>query len=112
MLLPVDKRPRPEAPHPVTSNFDFSEWDRPFPSNRLLACATVDGLRHNAYCIEREGPRVEIRELLRRRSKPGLPTLRNPHILKPAGLCSATQKWLHYADHQRLHYADRLQESR
>jgi DNA replication protein DnaC len=35
----------------VTSNLDFSEWDQAFPNNRLLACATVDRLRHNAYCI-------------------------------------------------------------
>lgn len=40
----------------VTSNLDFSEWDEAFPNNRLLASATVDRLRHNAYCIELEGP--------------------------------------------------------
>ena len=39
----------------VTSNLDFSEWDQAFPNNRLLASATVDRLRHNAYCIELEG---------------------------------------------------------
>lgn len=40
----------------VTSNLDFTEWDEAFPNNRLLASATVDRLRHNAYCIELEGP--------------------------------------------------------
>jgi len=40
----------------VTSNLDFSEWDEAFPNNRLLASATIDRLRHNAYCIELEGP--------------------------------------------------------
>src|SRR6202041_3018747 len=39
----------------VTSNLDFGEWDQAFPNNRLLASATVDRLRHNAYCIELEG---------------------------------------------------------
>jgi DNA replication protein DnaC len=40
----------------VTSNLDFTEWDQAFPNNRLLASASVDRLRHNAYCIELEGP--------------------------------------------------------
>jgi DNA replication protein DnaC len=40
----------------VTSNLDFNEWDQAFPNNRLLASATVDRLRHNAYCMELEGP--------------------------------------------------------
>ena len=40
----------------VTSNLDFHEWDQAFPSNRLLASATVDRLRHNAYCLELDGP--------------------------------------------------------
>jgi DNA replication protein DnaC len=39
----------------VTSNLDFKEWDQAFPNNRLLAQATIDRLRHNAYCIELEG---------------------------------------------------------
>ena len=39
----------------VTSNLDFSEWDQAFPNNRLLASATVDRLRHNAYCLVLEG---------------------------------------------------------
>jgi DNA replication protein DnaC len=39
----------------VTSNLDFQEWDQAFPNNRLLASATVDRLRHNAYCLVLEG---------------------------------------------------------
>ena len=38
----------------VTSNLDFSEWGNAFP-NRLLAAATLDRLRHNAYRIVLEG---------------------------------------------------------
>lgn len=38
----------------VTSNLDFSEWVEAFP-NRLLGVATMDRLRHNAYCIVLEG---------------------------------------------------------
>jgi DNA replication protein DnaC len=40
----------------VTSNLDFDEWDQAFVANRLLASATLDRLRHNAYCLELEGP--------------------------------------------------------
>jgi DNA replication protein DnaC len=40
----------------VTSNLDFDEWDHAFAANRLLASATLDRLRHNAYCLELEGP--------------------------------------------------------
>lgn len=39
----------------VTSNLDFGEWDQAFTVNRLLACATLDRLRHNAYCITLDG---------------------------------------------------------
>ena len=39
----------------VTSNLDLTEWDQAFPSNRLLASATLDRLRHNAYCLVLEG---------------------------------------------------------
>jgi DNA replication protein DnaC len=35
----------------VTSNLDFEEWDQAFTANRLLAAATLDRLRHNAYCL-------------------------------------------------------------
>ena len=39
----------------VTSNLDFSEWDQAFAANRLLASATLDRLRHNAYCLVLDG---------------------------------------------------------
>jgi len=39
----------------VTSNLDFTEWDQAFAANRLLASATLDRLRHNAYCLELDG---------------------------------------------------------
>ena len=39
----------------VTSNLDFTEWDQAFPANRLLAAATLDRLRHNAYCLTLDG---------------------------------------------------------
>jgi DNA replication protein DnaC len=39
----------------VTSNLDFTEWDQAFPANRLLASATLDRLRHNAYCMVLDG---------------------------------------------------------
>jgi DNA replication protein DnaC len=45
-----------QAPTIVTSNLDFDEWDQAFATNRLLAAATLDRLRHNAYCIELDGP--------------------------------------------------------
>ena len=40
----------------VTSNLDFDELDQAFAVNRLLASATIDRLRHNAYCLELDGP--------------------------------------------------------
>lgn len=39
----------------VTSNLDFPEWDQAFQTNRLLAAATLDRLRHNAYCLTLTG---------------------------------------------------------
>lgn len=39
----------------VTSNLDFVEWDQAFPNNPLLAGATLDRLRHNAYCLTLDG---------------------------------------------------------
>jgi hypothetical protein len=40
----------------MTSNLDYDEWDQAFVTNRLLASATLDRLRHNAYCLELDGP--------------------------------------------------------
>ncbi len=39
----------------LTSNLDFTEWDQAFPNNPLLASATLDRLRHNAYCLTLDG---------------------------------------------------------
>ena len=39
----------------VTSNLDFPEWDQAVPANRLLASASLDRLRHNAYCLVLDG---------------------------------------------------------
>jgi DNA replication protein DnaC len=39
----------------VTSNLDLPEWDQAFPANRLLASATLDRLRHSAYCLMLDG---------------------------------------------------------
>src|SRR5690606_9122452 len=39
----------------VTSNLDLPEWDQAFPASRLLASATLDRLRHNAYCLVLDG---------------------------------------------------------
>ncbi|MCE4556256.1 hypothetical protein LXT13_17830 [Pelomonas sp. P8] len=30
---------------------DFTEWDQASRANRLLASASLDRLRHNAYCL-------------------------------------------------------------
>ncbi len=38
----------------VASNLDYPEWYQAFPANRLLAAATLDRLRHNAYCLTLE----------------------------------------------------------
>ena len=38
----------------VTSNLAFEEWGTAF-SNRLLAAATLDRLRHAAYCVVLDG---------------------------------------------------------
>lgn len=38
----------------VTSNLDFQEWDRAF-ENKLLGCATIDRLRHDAYLLTLDG---------------------------------------------------------
>ena len=54
----------------VTSNLDFAEWDHAFASNRLLASATIDRLRHNAYCIALEGPSYRDPKVAPANSKP------------------------------------------
>jgi DNA replication protein DnaC len=39
----------------VTSYLDFTEWDQAFAGNPLLGAATLDRLRHNAYCLTLDG---------------------------------------------------------
>jgi DNA replication protein DnaC len=39
----------------LTSNLDFAEWDQAFLANRLLAAATLNRLRHDAYCLVLDG---------------------------------------------------------
>jgi DNA replication protein DnaC len=48
----------------VTSNLDFTEWDEAFPANRLLASATLDRMRHNAYCLVLDGQSYRTPRLL------------------------------------------------
>lgn len=48
----------------VTSNLDFTEWDEAFPANRLLASATLDRMRHNAYCLVLDGQSYRTPKLL------------------------------------------------
>lgn len=48
----------------MTSNLDFEEWDQAFAINRLLGSATLDRLRHNAYCLELDGPSYRAPQLL------------------------------------------------
>ena len=54
----------------VTSNLDFTEWDQAFPANRLLASATLDRLRHNAYCIVLDGQSYREPNMVQASTKP------------------------------------------
>ena len=63
----------------VTSNLDFTEWDQAFPANRLLASATLDRLRHNAYCLVLDGQSYRAPKLPPQRPKPSLPTSKTTH---------------------------------
>lgn len=58
----------------VTSNLDFTEGDQAFPANRLLAAATLDRLRHNAYCLTLDGESC--------RSPKQAPTTQKPALAK------------------------------
>jgi len=55
----------------VTSNLDFPEWDQAFPANRLLASASLDRLRHNAYCLVRDGQSYRTPKQVSSPSRPG-----------------------------------------
>lgn len=61
----------------ITSNLDFGEWGQAF-TNPLLASASVDRLRDNAYCLEIEGDTHR-----KPRSLPE-PTTRKPNGKQPA----------------------------
>ncbi|WP_305729957.1 ATP-binding protein [Variovorax sp. dw_308] len=50
----------------VTSNLDLIEWHQAFPANKLLASATLDRMRHNAYCLVLEGKSYQARVNFRR----------------------------------------------
>jgi DNA replication protein DnaC len=54
----------------VTSNLDFPEWDQAFPTNRLLAAATLDRLRHNAYCLVLDGQSYRAPKQIAAATKP------------------------------------------
>jgi len=54
----------------VTSNLDFPEWDQAFPANRLLASASLDRLRHNAYCLVLDGQSYRAPKQLAGTTKP------------------------------------------
>ena len=53
----------------VTSNLDFDQWNQAFAVNRLLGSVTLDRLRHNAYCLELDGPFYRAPRLLPGASK-------------------------------------------
>ncbi|WP_345944737.1 ATP-binding protein [Variovorax sp. dw_954] len=50
----------------MTSNLDLIEWRQAFPANKLLASATLDRMRHNAYCLVLEGKSYQARVNFRR----------------------------------------------
>ena len=54
----------------VTSNLDFPEWDQAFPANRLLASASLDRLRHNAYCLVLDGQSYRTPKQIATATKP------------------------------------------
>ena len=62
----------------VTSNLDFSEWPEAFATNRLLASATLDRLRHNAYCLELDGRSYRDPKVAPAGKKAGQKTEQNP----------------------------------
>jgi len=88
-------------------NLDFDEWGNAFPNNRLLAAATIDRLRHNAYCLVIEGKSNRDPKVAPPAHKSPLQIAANRIILKPLGMpVLAHFSWRHYADHPRLHNAD------
>ena len=65
----------------VTSNLDFTEWDQAFPANRLLASASLDRLRHNAYCLVLDGQSYRAPKQI---AAAGKPTPQKPSKSTPA----------------------------
>lgn len=61
----------------VNSNLDFDEWDEAFATNRLLAAAALDRLRHNAYRLELDGPSYRDPKVAPAAKKPGSKSLQN-----------------------------------
>jgi len=54
----------------VTNNLDFPEWDQAFPARWLLASASLDRLRHNAYCLVLDGQSYRAPKQLAGNTKP------------------------------------------
>lgn len=69
----------------VTSNLDFPEWDQAFPSNRLLASASLDRLRHNAYCMVLDGASYRAPRTTAGASNPPPQKRQNNPISQPLG---------------------------
>jgi len=63
----------------VTSNLDFAEWDQAFPANRLLASATLDRLRHNAYCMVLDGQSYRAPKMAPAKSRTVAPPPKSSH---------------------------------
>ena len=63
-------------------NLDFPEWDSAFPANRLLASATLDRLRHNAYCLVLDGQSYRAPKLapVAPKSVPQKPEIGRAHV--------------------------------
>ncbi len=89
----------------VTSNLDFTEVrDQAFPGNRLLASATVERLRHNAYCLTLDGASYRAPRQGPNRAKRALAsTPKNIDSRPPKTSVRARFEWLRYAGHRWLY---------
>lgn len=63
----------------VTSNLDFTEWDQALPAKRLLTAATLDRLRHNAYCLTLDGDSYRSPKLVPTAPKSAVQKQGEPH---------------------------------
>ncbi len=89
----------------VTSNLDYPEWDQAFPANRLLAAATLDRLRHNAYCLTLDGASSRSPKMAPTTPKSApQKQVKSAQIYAPKKPVFTSSNWLHYADHRWLHY--------